>query len=251
VTDVYGPPSAPVEAPGAPPISAFEALAGVVTSPGDTFGRLLARPTWWLPLVITVVLAAAFGVLAGSRVDWQSAAQEAMDKQAEKSGQAMPPDAADRVAPFMRASAMIATPIMIVVAFFVTVLVLWGAARAFGAEAGFGHAAALWAHASLPNVVGLLFAVPVLAFLGEGAVRADRLDHVLKSNLGAFLPDGTSPALLSLATSMDVFSFATVALLVIGFRRVKGLSEGTATALPIALWVVWILIRAGLAGLRG
>jgi hypothetical protein len=65
------------------------------------------------------------------------------------------------------------------------------------------------------------------------------------SNLGAFLPADTAPALLAAASSLDVFALWSLVLLVIGFRRIPALSRGSATAIPIVLWGAWVAAKVG------
>jgi hypothetical protein len=73
---------------------------------------------------------------------------------------------------------------------------------------------------------------------------------LVKSNVGAFHPGRHSAFLLALAGSLDIFSFATLALLVVGLRRVP-LSKGVATALPLVLWAVYVLGKTGWAAAFG
>ncbi len=64
--------------------------------------------------------------------------------------------------------------------------------------------------------------------------------EVVKSNIGAFLDPSAPAPLRALAGSLDVFSLAALFLLVLGFRRLPGLSKGAATATPIVLWLVYV-----------
>ena len=63
---------------------------------------------------------------------------------------------------------------------------------------------------------------------------------VLASNLGAFLDDSAPAALRTFGGSIDIFSFAVLFLLVLGFRLLPGLSKGAATATPIVLWAILV-----------
>jgi hypothetical protein len=69
----------------------------------------------------------------------------------------------------------------------------------------------------------------------------DAVQQVVKSNVGAFLDPSAPAALRAFASSIDVFSFAVLVLLVLGLRRLPGLSKGAATAMPIVLWLVIVI----------
>ena len=127
-----------------------------------------------------------------------------------------------------------------VLGFFFVGLVFWGAARAMGADARYAQLLAIWAHASLPNVVGGLFAIPLIATLPDASATQASLQGILRSNVGAFLAEDAPAALRSVLGSLDLFSFAVLALLVVGFRKLPGLSKGAATAIPIVLWLVYV-----------
>ena len=75
-------------------------------------------------------------------------------------------------------------------------------------------------------------------------------ERMVKSNAAALLPEQASGPLVAFASSLDVFSLLTLALVVVAFRRIPGLSKGAATALPIVLWLVYVLVKTGLALLR-
>ena len=60
------------------------------------------------------------------------------------------------------------------VVFFFAALVLWGSAKAMGAEARYTQLLAIWGHADLPNVVGALLAIPHLSAASRRVADAGR-----------------------------------------------------------------------------
>jgi hypothetical protein len=72
----------------------------------------------------------------------------------------------------------------------------------------------------------------------------------LSSNLG-FLVDSKSAALHSILSSLDVFSFWTLALLVIGFAASARVSRKAATGVIVAIWALLVLGKAGFAAIFG
>lgn len=239
-------PTAPTTplAPAAEPLSPVGAIIGTFSKPSETFGRLVARPTWWLPLVLGVLATAAILLVTTPKIDMERTIRETLEKRAEKTGQTVSSDVVARQVEWVKKMQPVFLGVGLVVsvlAFFVLGLILWGAARAMGADALYAQLLAVWAHASLPNLVAALIAIPVFASVADASLSQTQAQSLVASNAGAFLPE-TSPAVLrSFLGSIDVFSLATLFLLILGFRKLPGLSKGAATATPIVLWIVWVV----------
>jgi hypothetical protein len=241
-------------APDAPAISPAGALVGTFSGPAETFRRLVAHPTWWLPFLLTVVLTGGLFLLSSPKLDWDKTIRDAIEKRAAKTGQTIPPEVINRQVEQSKKMAGVFLGFALgftVAAFFVTGLVLWGSARAMGADARYAQLLAIWAHASLPNLVGMILAIPLIATLPDGSATQASLQGILRSNLGAFLADDAPAALRSVLGSLDLFSFAVLALLVVGFRKLPGLSKGSATAIPIVVWLVYVAGKTGWMALFG
>jgi hypothetical protein len=245
-------------AAAAPPpsrgIGAVEAVVGTFTKPSDTFSRLVARPTWWLPFVLTALATALSFWIVTPKIDLDRTVRESIEKRLEKSGRTMAPEmiqkqveAAKKMTPIFLGVGIAAA----VAFFFVVALVFWGAAKAMGADARYGQLLAIWGHAGLPSLVGVLISIPVFLQLPDASLTQESAQHVLKSNLGAFLDDSTPAALRSLASSADIFSLAVLCLLVLGFRRLPGLSKGAATWTPIVLWGLAIALKVAWKAVMG
>jgi len=78
----------------------------------------------------------------------------------------------------------------------------------------------------------------------------------LKSNLSVLLPEGFSPTIKSLATSLDIFTIWFLVLLTIGFAGITGFGAHNIPTWKVAIlvfgiWLTWVLIKAGLAFLFG
>ncbi|HEX7613792.1 MAG TPA: YIP1 family protein [Thermoanaerobaculia bacterium] len=222
-----------------PPISAVAAVVGTFASPSETFRRLVARPTWWLPFLLSLALGTLTWAVAFPKVDLEGTARESI----EKSGRSVPVGAVERQVAFMQKWSAVFTAgvcAFLAGAFFLVALVFWGAAKMMGADARYAQLLAIWAHSGLPNAIASLVAVPLFLRLPYGSLTQTATEKVLASNLGAFLDDSSPAALRTFGSSMDIFSFAVLFLLVLGFRRLPGLSRGAATAIPIVLWALYV-----------
>ncbi len=238
----------------APPISPVAAVVGTFASPSETFRRLIARPTWWLPFVLVVLSTAASWAIVSPKMDMDRTIRESIEKQAEKSGRSIPAEqinrqveASKKMMPIFFGVAIAAS----VLIFFVAALVLWGAAKAMGAEARYTQFLAIWGHAGLPSLLGVILSIPIFMQLPDASLTQDGIQQVVKSNVGAFLDPSAPAPLRAFAGSIDIFSIAVVFLLVVAFRRVPGLSRGAATATPIVLWLVIVIGKVAWRAVMG
>jgi hypothetical protein len=174
--------------------------------------------------------------------------REAFEKRAEKTGakvsETQLAEAAERSKKFAWLGAPIGTA-FVAIAFFAVGGILWGTAKAFGGELSFSQMLAIHGHSGLPNVGGAFLSIPIFMTQADSSLSQQAAQRVVTSNLGALLPADTAPALLAAASSLDVFALWSLALLVIGFRRIPALSRGAATAIPIALWALWVAAKIG------
>ena len=246
-----GAPAAPAPAAG---IGAFEAVAGTFTKPSDTFGRLVARPTWWLPFLLSVLVTAVSFWLVAPKIDMDRTIRESIEKRLEKSGRTMSPEAIQRqveaskkMAPLFLVFAVAAS----IVFFFVISLALWGGAKAMGADARYAQLLAIWGHSALPFVASGIISVPLFLKEPDASLTQDQAQRVLASHLGAFLDDSAPGALRAAASSVDIFSVAVLVLLVLGFRKLPGLSKGAATWTPIVLWLLAVAVKVGWKAVMG
>ena len=74
--------------------------------------------------------------------------------------------------------------------------------------------------------MGLLVAIPILASLPEASETQFSIQKALKSNVGAFLPTDAPVFLSSVASSVDLFSLAALALLVVGMKKLPEMPSG-------------------------
>jgi hypothetical protein len=247
--------AAPAAPPSATPaIGPVEAVLGTFTKPSDTFGRLVARPTWWLPLVLTLLATALSFAIVMPKIDMDRTIRESIEKRMEKSGRTVSPEVIQRQVEAAKKMTPVYLGIGVVAAvafFFVVSLILWGGAKAMGADARYTQMLAIWGHAGLPSLLGVLISIPIFLQLPDASLTQEGAQHVLKSNVGAFLDDSTPAALRSLASSVDLFSIAVVCLLVLGFRKLPGLSKGAATWTPIVLWILAVAVKVAWKAVMG
>lgn len=231
-------------------LSPLAALTSTFSRPGDTFSRLLRKPTWWLPFVLWVAVGFAAVAIITPKIDMEGSIREAMEKRLSASGRTVSNEMVQQQMAVMNRFGWVISASAIVVSavsFFAVGLILLGGAKAFGATVTYPQVLSLWGHASLPKVFAGLLTVPLFLSQPDGSMSKRAAQTFVKSNVAAFLPAETSEAVVALAASFDVFTLATIGLLVVGFRRIPGWSAASATAVPVVLWLVWVLGKTGWA----
>jgi Yip1 domain len=240
--------SPPGAASSGGPDSAVGRLVGVFFSPLATFDAIAKRPSWVLPLILWLGLAAAGSALLLPRLDWASL----MKDQAEKRGQTLSErDAQDQVARMSRFFWLFDAIAVLFAAFALlgTAALFFAALQAFGREVRFAQSLAVTSHAFMPHLIGYLVFIPVV--LTTDKIRKESAGDLVRSNLGFLADAKTSPALHSLLQSVDVFSLWTIALLTIGLASAARLPRGRSAALVVTLWLLFVLGKAGVAAVFG
>jgi hypothetical protein len=121
-----------------------------------------------------------------------------------------------------------------------TALALWLAFKVAGTKPELKTTVAVSAHAFLPLFLAQLLALPAL--LLRAPLAPQDLASLLPSSLASFLPPGGSPIAAALASSLDLFTLWTVALLVLGMARAAGASRLRAAVVVGVLWAAQIAL---------
>lgn len=235
-------------APGAASESALARIPGVFFSPVKTFESIAQKPTWIAPLVLLTAMSLGLTAAILQKIDYDQVVRQALQKR----GQTVPEDQLSSIIERQKKIGGIfgwvfgaAGPTL---ACLVVAVVIWGAFKAFGWDARFSQGFGVTTHAFLPGILKsglLLFLVS-----RQESVNPQALGDLLSSNLG-FLVDSKSAVLHSILSSLDIFSFWTLALLVIGFAASARVSRKAAAGVIVALWVLVVLGKAGFAAIFG
>ena len=229
--------------------SAFGRLLGALVSPVPTFRSLAERPTFWAALLLVAFAPLIGGLLAAPKVDWEGIAREqieARDLQLTEEQLEQQIEFTEKIGPI----STYLSPLTVVIAMLLFALVFWGAFTLAGGKPGFKRSLAVTSHAMLPTVVAQLLAIPVI--LGMDTIGNDDIKSgsLLQSSLAAFAGDDTSPVMLSLLSSFDVFTIWTLVLLILGFRFAAGVKTATAALTVLGLWLfLWVGLKVGFAAL--
>jgi hypothetical protein len=228
--------------------NSFARVFGAIFSPKPTFASIVQRPTWVVPVVLGCILFIAVVFAFTQRGGWPSFFQKQMADNS--SVQQMTPEQRENMlekqvkyAPMFGYFEGVVIP---PVAALLTAAVLLGIFNLTGStQTTFKISLAIVAFAWSPWLIHGLLSILII-FLKDPATVD--LQNVVASNVGAFLPEGSSKWLTALLSSIDIFAIWTLFLLAIGFSATnpKKLSVGKAFALAAIGWLVFVLIKVGL-----
>jgi hypothetical protein len=115
-----------------------------------------------------------------------------------------------------------------------------------GSKVRFSTSLGIVAHSWMPYAIASLLGMVILFIKDPSTID---IQNIVASNPGALLAEGSPKWLVSLLTSLDLFTFWVLILQAIGFRATnpKKISFGMALGCVVGLWVVYVLAKVGLA----
>lgn len=246
-------PSQQAPAQSAPSVSSIGRVFGALFNPKPTFESIAQKPSWVLPLLLLVVMSVAVVAIFGQRVGWRSfmEKQDASNSRTQKQMEQMTPaqreqmiETQTKVAPiFSYVAVVLATVLGAVVA----AAVLLGVFNLMGGtKIGFSASLGIVSHSWMPYIISGILGIIVLYIKDPSTVD---LEHLVASNPGALLADGSPKWLVSLLTSLDIFTLWALVLQGVGFSATnpKKLSFGKAFGTILVVWIIFVLVKVGFA----
>lgn len=228
-------------------------LAGVFFEPGQVFADIAARGRWWLVLVILIALNFVAISLMVSRVGYDNMIQKAFEnsKQIQQMSADQRQQAFETQRRFMPLAVRVGPPVAILAAVLVIAGVLLFVFKfMLDAELGYRQVLNITCYASLPpSLLGNLAFLLVLFLKDPSDFDAENASGL---NAGMFLSSDSAAWLKSLAGSLDLFTFWTIALLAIGLSAALGARKmpfGRALGGVVLPWLIYVAGKAGFAAL--
>ena len=237
-------------APAAPelsgPDSALGRLVGAFVSPIRAFGAIARKPSWIFPLLLWTSLSFLVGQLVVTRMDWRKTIRDG----AERRGQTMTEAQIEQAVEQSQRFSWIFEAIPVVIPALLSLIVagaLWMACQAFGWELKFQQSYGVTMHAFLP---GIVLSVALLAMLwNRDSIDPQTVGDLLPTNPGFLVSAKTGKALHSLLSSLDLMSFWTMGLLVLGLSAATKAPRGRMAGLVFGLWGLYVLGKAGVVAI--
>ncbi|MEW5978537.1 MAG: YIP1 family protein [Acidobacteriota bacterium] len=216
-------------------------LWGIFLEPAAAFRQIAKHPTWFLPLLATLVLVLVFNIILIDRMGIGNIIRASMQGDPR----------ADQLAELAEASSL--SKVMLYVAPLVsTPLFLLAIAGLFllafslsGKDVTFKKSLAVVCHSFFAYSVVSTFLMLLTVFFAGDLSQLD-LRNPIASNLGFFLdPSDIGKFLYNVASSIDVLSLWMVFLLITGFVAVSSnLRATTARAVVLSLWCAYVLLKS-------
>jgi hypothetical protein len=229
--------------------NSFGRIFGALFSPKATFASIAARPTWLAPLLVLFVLSIAVIAIFGQRVGWH----DFMVRQIENSSRTaqMPAEQKSQIIAQEEKFAPIVAYVSIVVVTFVIPLIIAAIFMGVfnvvgGTKVGFKTSLGIVCYGWTPGIVTGLLGILILFLKDPSTVD---IQNLVASNPAVFLADGSPKWLVSLLRSLDIFSFWMMILMAFGYSATnpKKLSFGKAFGSILAIWVIYVVVKVGLA----
>jgi hypothetical protein len=227
--------------------SELDHVIGALVAPRSSFESIARRPTWRLALVILAVLGSA-AVWAGySKVETGEFVSylEAM-------GRPLPAGAdGAQILRFTRVSSVVGAAIFAPLVYLAVAGIFLGLLQLLGGELDFRRSLSVTAHGFLPFGIAAIGGLATAAMRQEVTMRELEGGALVPSHLGVFAAEGASSLARAALSSVDLFSIWCILLLGIGYSTVARVPRGKAFGAVGVVWAIGVLVKLGLAALRG
>lgn len=228
----------------------FSRIAGVFFEPAKTFEDVAKRPTFLVPLVLTIVMALVYMVLFSQHVGWERTIRHQQETSAR--AQQLTPEQREqgiqlglKFAPIGGyAGVMVGIPLYYLVAAAVLLVIV----KIMSAPVRLKQVYAVMCYAAMPGIISTILTIVVMFLKNPDDFN---MQNPLAFNPGALMdPAAGSKFIYSLATSLDLFVIWTIVLIATGLKAAGGKQLSFAGALTAVLipWAIWVLGKASLAG---
>ena len=226
-------------------------LTGVFFEPAKTFADVAARPNFWAPLILGLVVALVYLFLFGQHVGWDRMIRHQMETSS-RAAQQSPEQREAGIqmgAKFAPIAGYVGVLLFVPLGTLIWAAVLMGIVKGMmSAQVRLKQVFAVICYGSLPGAVMALLAIGVMFMKPPEDFN---LQNPLVFNPGAFMdPLTTSKFIYSLASALDLYSLWKMVLIGIGLKMAGGkqLSMGGAMTAVFLPWAIWTLCAAALAG---
>ncbi len=243
---------ATIETSSAGPMNAGARLLNVIIEPTRTFADIAARPGWLVPMIVVVLVSVGFTFALSSHIGWEQILRHGIEtaKQTQNLSAEQREAAVQTQMKFVPivapVGAVLAPPVMMLIYagifqfIFTTVL---------GGTVVFKQTLAVVAHSMIPGVISSLANLVVLYMKDPSEFDVNNPSGF---NLGFYLDPQSSPAwLVSLGSSLDVFSIWILLLLATGMSVAARKSWKASLAGVAAPWLLYVVLKVGWAAIRG
>jgi hypothetical protein len=230
-------------------------LIRIFYDPGAVFAGVKERGSWITPLIAVAVLTSIFSMYLMHTIGMENVTRRFFDQHPSFASR-IPPDKMEQAIEQSGSPARVAMNsamggVGAVIVTLIIGMVLMVMLAIMDRKPRFPQMVGVAAWSAFPiTVVVCLMGILILLFSPDPSELDPQ--NLVATNAGAFLDKNTTGQFaFSLARSFDLLAIAQMLLLAFGTSRVAGLPFARAFALVFGLWIVWILLRAGIASATG
>ncbi len=233
-------------------MSEWGRLFGIFWEPGAVFKDLAVRPRWLAPFALLIAMGLIYTYAFSQIVGWQAFLERefARNPRLQQMSTEMQRQIIQQQKGIVEVMSYVGTLAGTAVALLAVAGVMLLAFRMAGStETTFRQFFGATCYAWLPFALYQGLSLVVMTY---GRPEDFDLKNPLPFNPGWFL-DTTSPAwLVSLASSLDLFSFWVIGLLALGYSTVAAkVKFGRAVAVVAGTWALFVLAKTGWAAIFG
>ncbi len=219
----------------------FEDLVEVPFAPAKVFDRSRAASAFMYALTTAVIVAVVVFATKNLMTPWLDAQGDLALKMAAAKGTPIPDAAAATVRKTTSYSLLVGGPLIMLIGPYLNAVLLLIGGKLMKAQISYSQAALIATLGGVPRILGWL-SLPVQALLLNGSTARGLTDLSL-GPARFFDPATTSPAVLALLGSLDIFRIWQLVLIAIGISVIGRVSRSTGALVAI--------IMAGIAAILG
>jgi hypothetical protein len=218
-----------------------ETLTGIFFEPGRVFESLRTRPRFLVAGLVLLVLTVVVTAVLFARVDMGQYIRDKMERSPRSSQQTEAQK--EMGAKIGKTLGMVIAPLSVPIMVAAGAGLYLLAVMAFAGSMSYRQSVSLWVYSSLPPaVVASLVAIIVLLLKAPDTVDPE---HLLVTNPGAFMGEGSSQVFVALLTRFDLLEFYGLFLAAVGLRKIAKLSSGSAWGIVLGFWLIGTVLKVG------
>jgi hypothetical protein len=238
-----------------PGLSQVERVVDTFVAPTKTFEDIRRNASWWMPWLLSAVLAVLFSYVVLSKIGLPALVDGVVHQSAsleDRLANSPPEEAASiRHSIEMQFRFMYVAPVIFLIIGVIVAGIFLGTANfVFGGRATFGQMLAVWFYGTLPLAVStILTIISVYAGISGDSFN---IKNPVGTNVGYYLMNGETPHwLVTLLSSFDIIAIWSAVLLTIGISTVAGIKRGAAAVVVFGWWAIYALLQTGIAAFTG
>ncbi len=235
-------------------LSQMERVLNIFVAPGKTFTDILRSTSWWLPILLLLLVNVATAFSIDKKVGFDRVTQMAMmqnPQAADQLAQLTPEQQTARmsIATVITKDSVYAGGFLLLAIAALAALLMWASFNfGLGAQTTYGQNLAVFLYAYLPHLFLALLEI-VFLWLGVNTENFD-INFPVGTSLGYYFSD--APNWIRTALSfLDLFGLWSLVLMVLGMAIVSRRSKTQAAVIVVGWWLLSLLATAGLTAMRG